>query len=95
MTCSSTTCGLLQVLETGTQGITTSGPITSRLLRQVLENIASFLGVGHFGMSLSKSGSMIRLKWQDIMNVLSHKKVYYYESDLLVPGQQGNVRDGL
>ena len=31
----------------------------------------------------------------DIINTLSHKKVYYYESDRLVPDRRKNVRDSL
>jgi len=55
------------------------------LLRQVLENIASFLGVGQFGYVLQQIGIDDPAEVTRIVNALSHKKVYYYESDLVVP----------
>jgi hypothetical protein len=54
------------------------------LLRQVLENVASFLGKGQFGYVLSQIGIENPNDVADIINTLSHKKVYYYESDRLV-----------
>ena len=53
------------------------------LLRQVLENVASFLGKGQFGYVLSQIGIDNPNDAADIINTLSHKKVYYYESDSL------------
>lgn len=53
------------------------------LLRQVLENIASFLGVGQFRYVLEQIGIDNPGEVANIINVLSHKRVYYYESDLL------------
>lgn len=58
------------------------------LLRQVLENIASFLGVGQFGYVLQQIGINDYDEVARIVNALSHKKVYYYESDLVVPDNQ-------
>jgi hypothetical protein len=58
------------------------------LLRQVLENIASFLGKGQFGYVLSQIGIDEPNDVADIINTLSHKKVYYYESDRLVPDRR-------
>jgi hypothetical protein len=55
------------------------------LLRQVLENIASFLGVGQFSYVLQQIGIGDPERVANIVNTLSHKKVYYYESDQLVP----------
>jgi len=55
------------------------------LLRQILENIASFLGVGQFGYVLTQIGINDPNEVANIINTLSHKKVYYYESDLVVP----------
>ena len=55
------------------------------LLRQVLENVASFLGVGQFSYVLQKIGIEDPTEVANIVNALSHKKVYYYDSDLLVP----------
>jgi AAA domain len=58
------------------------------LLRQVLENVASFLGKGQFGYVLSQIGIDNPNDAADIINTLSHKKVYYYESDRLVPDRR-------
>jgi hypothetical protein len=55
------------------------------LLRQVLENVASFLGVGQFGYVLQQIGIEDPDEVSRIVNTLAHKRVYYYESDLLVP----------
>ena len=53
------------------------------LLRQVLENVASFLGVGQFGYVLTQIGIEDADEVATIVNTLSHKKVYYFESDEL------------
>lgn len=53
------------------------------LLRQVLENVASFLGVGQFGYVLTQIGIDDADEVATIVNTLSHKKVYYFESDEL------------
>jgi wobble nucleotide-excising tRNase len=58
------------------------------LLRQVLENVASFLGKGQFGYVLSQIGIENPNDVADIINTLSHKKVYYYDSDRLVPDRR-------
>lgn len=58
------------------------------LLRQVLENVASFLGKGQFGYVLGQIGIDDPNDAADIINTLSHKKVYYYESDRLVPDRR-------
>jgi hypothetical protein len=55
------------------------------LLRQVLENVASFLGVGRFAYVLEQIGIVDPAEVARIINVLSHKKIYYYESDILTP----------
>jgi hypothetical protein len=55
------------------------------LLRQVLENVASFLGVGQFGYVLKQIGIEDTDEVATIVNTLSHKKVYYFESDEVVP----------
>lgn len=54
------------------------------LLRQVLENIASFLGVGQFSYVLEQIGISDKNRVADIVNALSHKKIYYFESDIVV-----------
>jgi len=53
------------------------------LLRQVLENIASFLGVGQFGYVLQQVGLTDPDDVARVINTLSHKNVYYFESDEL------------
>lgn len=58
------------------------------LLRQVLENIASFLGVGQFGYVLEQIGITDVDEVARIVNTLSHKTVYYFESDDLAPGNK-------
>ena len=55
------------------------------LLRQVLENVASFLGVGQFRYVLEQIGITDANEVANIINTLSHKKVYYFESDELTP----------
>lgn len=63
------------------------------LLRQVLENVASFLGVGQFSYVLNQIGISEPNRVANIVNVLSHKKVYYYESELVVPDNQALFSD--
>lgn len=53
------------------------------LLRQVLENVASFLGVGQFGYVLKEIGVTNPEETARVINTLSHKKVYYFESEIL------------
>jgi hypothetical protein len=55
------------------------------LLRQVLENVASFLGVAQFAYVLKQIGIEDVEEVANIVNTLSHKKVYYFESDEVVP----------
>ena len=59
------------------------------LLRQVLENVASFLGVGQFAYVLKQIGIDDLEDTARVINTLSHKKVYYFESDIL----EGDSRD--
>jgi len=78
---------LLQILEQARQADDLRAHHFA-LLRQVLENIASFLGKGQFGYVLDKIGIENPNDVADIINTLSHKKVYYYESDRLVPDRR-------
>ena len=55
------------------------------LLRQLLESVSSFLGVGRISYTLERIGFEDPEEIARIVNVLAHKNVYYYESDLLVP----------
>lgn len=75
---------LLQVLEQARA----AGEVKAyhfALLRQVLENIASFLGVGQFSYVLKQIGIEDADEIAAIVNTLSHKKVYYFENDDVVP----------
>lgn len=63
------------------------------LLRQILENVASFLGVGQFSYVLQQIGINDPNEVANIINTLSHKKVYYYESDLVVPENRSTFVD--
>ncbi len=54
------------------------------MLRQIIENIASFLGVGQFSYVLKQIGIEDPEEVANIVNALSHKKVYYFESDQMV-----------
>lgn len=55
------------------------------LLRQILENVASFLGVGQFSYVLEQIGIKDKDRVANIINALSHKKVYYNQSYTMVP----------
>lgn len=55
------------------------------LLRQVLENIASFLGVGQFSYVLQQIGINDDQRVAFIVNALSHLNVYYQQIDKPVP----------
>lgn len=55
------------------------------LLRQVLENIASFLGVGQFSYVLEQIGIEDKERIAFIVNALSHLNVYYQQIDKPVP----------
>lgn len=58
------------------------------LLRQALENIASFLGVGQFSFVIKEIGITDVQKSADIINALSHQKVYYHQNDLPLPANK-------
>lgn len=62
------------------------------LLRQVLENIASFLGVGQFAYVLEQIGINDK-KIPNMINVLSHKNIFYYESDTVSPDNKDDFID--
>jgi hypothetical protein len=55
------------------------------LLRQVLENVASFLGVGRVAYVLEQLKFKPEERVLEIVNFLSHKNVYRYESEVVVP----------
>ncbi len=74
---------LLQVLETARRQNDLRA-FHLALLRQVLENISSFLGVGRVSYVLEQIGIDDANRVTNIVNSLSHKNIYYYESDDLV-----------
>lgn len=53
------------------------------LLRQILENIASFLGVSQFSYVLRQVG-IHDDKIPNMVNVLSHKNIFVYETNIMV-----------
>lgn len=55
------------------------------MLRQLLETVSSFLGVGRVSYALERIGFGDTEEVNRMMNALAHKNVYYYESDLVVP----------
>ena len=55
------------------------------ILRQLLESVSSFLGVGRISYALERIGFEDAEEIARIVNVLAHKNVYYFESDRLVP----------
>jgi wobble nucleotide-excising tRNase len=55
------------------------------LLRQLLENVSSFLGVGRISYTLERIGFEDPDEVSRIVNALAHKNVYYFEADFLVP----------
>lgn len=59
------------------------------LLRQLLETVSSFLGVGRISYALESLGFEDADEVVRIVNALAHKNVYYYESDLLTPDSLG------
>lgn len=63
------------------------------LLRQVLENIASFLGVGRVSYVLEKIGIDDPARISRIINTLSHKNIYYHQTDVMVPDNEALFRD--
>lgn len=68
------------------------------MLRQVLENVASFLGVGRVGYVLEQLGFKPEERVSEIVNFLSHKNVYRFESAVLVPDNKKlfeEIFDGL
>jgi len=73
---------LLQVLHKAKEDDTLSA-YHLVLLRQLLENIASFLGVGRFGYVLKKIGVEDVSDTSNRINVLSHKNIFTYESDVI------------
>ena len=58
------------------------------ILRQVLESIASFLGEGRFGYVLEKLNFKDQNTRADIINALSHEKIYKQKLDIVNPNDK-------
>jgi len=58
------------------------------ILRQVLENVSSFLGVGRISYVLEQIGIADTDDVARIINTLSHKTVFQYEAKELVPDNE-------
>jgi energy-coupling factor transporter ATP-binding protein EcfA2 len=65
------------------------------MLRQVLENVASFMGRPNFGFTLTQIGVADVDDASNVINSLSHKDAYYYQSNLMPPAVQTVFRDVL
>ncbi len=63
------------------------------ILRQVLENVSSFLGVGRISYVLEQIGIDDTDEIARIVNTLSHKTVFRYESKELVPDNEAIFLD--
>jgi AAA domain len=63
------------------------------LLRQVLENVSSFLGVGRISFVLEQIGFSDPDEIARIVNTLSHKTVFRYEAKEMVPDNERMFRD--
>jgi hypothetical protein len=58
------------------------------ILRQVLENVSSFLGVGRISYALEQIGIEDTDKVTGIINTLTHKNVFRYEAKEMVPDNE-------
>lgn len=65
------------------------------MLRQTLENIASFLGRGNISFTLAQIGVEDVDGAANAINSLSHKDAYYYQSNLMPPAIQIVFKDVL
>lgn len=63
------------------------------LLRQVMENIASFLGVGRFAYVLEQIGISDVSKVAMITNALSHQQVYRYQTEKMNPDNEALFKE--
>jgi len=63
------------------------------LLRQILENISSFLGVGRFSYVLEKIGFDDASNKAFDLNILSHKNIYTYESEIISDDNKKLIED--
>lgn len=63
------------------------------LLRQILENISSFLGVRNFSFVLKEIGFSDEHKLAQLINIMSHKTVFRYELREPVPDNKEDIKN--
>jgi wobble nucleotide-excising tRNase len=63
------------------------------LLRQLLENIASFLGTGRTGHTLNEIGIVNVEEVLTVINTHSHKSVYYDQTELMSAAEESQFND--
>lgn len=78
---------LLQILDESRKQILHTYHFS--LLRQLLENVASFIGTGRPGHTLSEIGVADVEATMHIINTHSHKNIYYHQTELMNDTEQG------
>ncbi len=63
------------------------------LLRQLLENVASFLGTGRIGHTLAQIGIERPDDAANVINTHSHKNVYYDQTEIMNNAEEGCFND--
>lgn len=63
------------------------------LLRQLLENVASFLGTGRMGHTLAQIGVARPDDAANVINTHSHKNIYYNQTELMNSTEQDYFND--
>jgi energy-coupling factor transporter ATP-binding protein EcfA2 len=84
---------VLQLLDAASKGELFMHHIV--MLRQVLENVASFMGRSNFGFTLTQIGVTDADNAASVINSISHKDAYYSQSNLMPPAVQTIFRDVL
>ncbi|MCG3112701.1 MAG: AAA family ATPase [Candidatus Manganitrophus sp. SB1] len=82
---------LLQVLDEARKGQLYTYHFA--LLRQLLENVASFLGTGQFSHALSQIGVAKPDDAANVINTHSHKNVYYDQTEMMNSTEQDYFND--
>ncbi|WP_374091008.1 AAA family ATPase [Methylomicrobium lacus] len=82
---------LLQVLDEARKGQLYTYHFA--LLRQLLENVASFLGTGRIGHTLSQIGVTKPDDAANVVNTHSHKNVYYDQTEMMNATEQDYFND--
>lgn len=82
---------LLQVLDEAKKGQLYTYHFA--LLRQLLENVASFLGTGRIGHTLSQIGVERPDDAANVVNTHSHKNVYYDQTEMMNATEQNYFND--